>query len=292
MELQRQIREKFGIEGCLCGDVIPSVADVLPVAGLDGRFALKIYSPTRLPRDVRWEVELVRHLAASGVPVAKPMESRHSGVEILTVNGRERPAVLFEWAPGAKPSPSAEVYALLGKAAAQLHAAADTFAHPSLREVYDAACLIDSQLELMKDRLREAGRWTEARALGERLHRLIDSAALDRGICHMDLTLDNVHVDGETIIVFDFDSAGECWRSLEPHSALRSSVDHFHAWLDGYRSVRAFSEEDERAARAFSIIADLRGVAWKLGVAASSRGAVMNLDDLSKTVDAWLAWDL
>jgi Ser/Thr protein kinase RdoA (MazF antagonist) len=31
----------------------------------------------------------------------------------------------------------------------------------------------------------------------------------------MDLTLDNVHL-AEGLTVFDFDSAGTCWRAVEP----------------------------------------------------------------------------
>jgi Ser/Thr protein kinase RdoA (MazF antagonist) len=157
---------------------------------------------------------------------------------------------------------------------------------------YDAHTLIDEQLRLMEMHLREAKRWKQAVALGERLKHVIANPALDRGICHMDLTLDNVHRHGESITVFDFDSAGACWRSIEPHGVLRSSQEFFEAWLDGYRSVRPFKRHDEQAVTAFSILGDVRVVAWKLGVARSSRGKpLLGISDLPGVVDTWLDWE-
>ena len=41
----------------------------------------------------------------------------------------------------------------------------------------------------------------------------------------MDLTLDNVHRNGDTLTVFDFDSSGKCWRAIEPHGVMRYSME-------------------------------------------------------------------
>ena len=107
-----------------------------------------------------------------------------------------------------------------------------------------------------------------------------------------ELDLDNVHRHGDRITVFDFDSAGECWRSIEPYGVLISSKEYFEAWLDGYRSVRPFNLQDEKAVAAFGIIGDLRGVAWKLGLARSSRGKpLLGIADLPGVVDTWLDWE-
>ena len=104
--------------------------------------------------------------------------------------------------------------------------------------------------------------------------------------------LDNVHRHGDSITVFDFDSAGACWRSIEPYGVLSSSKESFEAWLDGYRSVRPFNQHDEEAVAAFSIIGDLRVVAWDLGVARSSRGKpLLGISDLPGAVDTWLDWE-
>ena len=66
----------------------------------------------------------------------------------------------------------------------------------------------------------------------------------------------------------------------------------FEAWLDGYRRVRPFTRHDEQAVAAFSIIGDVRVVAWKLGVARSSRGKLLlGISDLPGVVDTWLDWE-
>jgi Ser/Thr protein kinase RdoA (MazF antagonist) len=180
---------------------------------------------------------------------------------------------------------------LLGEAAARIHRAADGVAPSAARETYDAAVLVDEQLQRMDRLLVQADRWRQAVALGERLKRRLAETTLDRGICHMDLTLDNVHL-AEDLTVFDFDSARTCWRAVEPWGVLRSSAAYLQAWLAGYRTARPFSAADEAAVAAFGIVGDLRVVAWKLGVAVSSRGApLLGVPDLPAIVDGWLDWE-
>jgi Ser/Thr protein kinase RdoA (MazF antagonist) len=119
----------------------------------------------------------------------------------------------------------------------------------------------------------------------------LSDPALDRGVCHMDLTLDNVHLI-DHLIVFDFDSAGTCWRAGEPWGVLKSSACYFQAWVAGYRAIRTFSTADEAAVAAFGILGDLRVTAWKLGVAASSRGSpLLDVEDLPTVVEGWLNWE-
>lgn len=290
MNLKQQIENYFGLSDVIYEHLNTPTNDVLAVTTPTGRFALKLYNPQSRAEAsvVQWELDLIIHLMRNGAPVTKPVRGTHGYVESLRVDGRDRVAALFEWAPGSKPAPERHAYMLLGKAAAQIHQAADTFASSFLRESYDAHTLIDEQLHRMEMHLREAKRWKQAVALGERLKQVIANPTLDRGICHMDLTLDNVHRHGDIITVFDFDSAGECWRSIEPYGVLRSSKESFEAWLDGYRSVRPFSRHDEEAVAAFSIIGDVRVVAWKLGVVRSSRGKpLLGIADLPGVVDTW-----
>lgn len=293
MNLEQQIEHHFGLSSAVCEPLNTPTNDIVAVTTPTGRFALKIYNPqSRTFADVQWELDFIVHLMRNGAPVAKPVAGKQGYVETLRVDGRERVAALFEWAPGMKPAPERSVYTLLGQAAALIHQAADTFSSSLPRESYDVHVLIDEQLCRMEKHLREAKRWVQAAALGERMKQIIANPALDRGICHMDLTLDNVHLHGESIIVFDFDSAGACWRAVEPHGVLRASKEYFEAWLDGYRSIRPFSPDDENAVAAFCIIGNLRNVAWGLGLARSSRGKpLLEASDLPDVVDAWLDWE-
>jgi Ser/Thr protein kinase RdoA (MazF antagonist) len=292
MNLEQLLENHFGLRNVSCEQLNTRANDVIAVTTPIGRFALKLYHLQRTAAEVQWEIDLSIHLMRNDAPVAKPVPGKYGYVESLRVDGRDRVAALFEWAPGEKPAPQRDTYTLLGRAAAHIHQAADTFASSLLRENYDAHTLIDEQLHRMNRHLREAKRWEQAVALGEHLKQVIANPALDRGICHMDLTLDNVHRHGKSMIVFDFDSAGACWRSIEPHGVLRASKASFEAWLDGYRSVRPFSRQDEQAVAAFGILGDLRGVAWKLGVAHSSRGKpLLGIGDLPGVVDTWLDWE-
>ena len=292
MNLEKQIENHFGLRDVMCEHLNTPTNDVIAVTTPTGRFAFKLYHLHRTDAEVQWEVDLIVHLMRNGAPVAKPVPGKHGYVESFRVDGQDRVAALFEWAPGVKPAPERDTYILLGRAAAQTHGATDTFTSSLLRESYDAHILIDEQLHRMKNHLSEAKRWKQAVALGERLKQVIANPALDRGICHMDLTLENVHRQGDMITVFDFDSAGECWRAIEPHGVLRSSKEYFEAWLDGYRSVRPFKRDDEIAVAAFSIIGDLRVVAWRLGLARSSRGKpLLGVADLPGIVDSWLDWE-
>jgi Ser/Thr protein kinase RdoA (MazF antagonist) len=292
MNLEQQIENLFGLSNVIYEPLSTPTNDVVAVTTPTGRFALKLYHLKRTTSEVQWELDLTVHLVQHGTPVTKPVRGKHGYVESLRVDGRDRVAALFEWAPGEKPAPARDTYILLGKVAAQIHQAADTFSSSLSREAYDAHTLIDEQLRLMEMDLKAAQRWEQAVALGERLKRIIANPALDYGVCHMDLTLDNVHRHGEEMLVFDLDSAGLSWRAIEPHGVLRFSQAYFQDWLEGYRSVRPFSPLDEQTVAAFAIIGDLRGATWKLGHAISSRGKpLLEIADLPAVVDGWLDWE-
>jgi Ser/Thr protein kinase RdoA (MazF antagonist) len=290
--LADEVRLHFPVSIARMKRLSTPVNDVFVVETSTGRFALKLYHSKRTLEQVQWEVDLLLHLRHRHAPVVAPVPGRHGQVEVLTVGEASRVAVLYEWAPGEKPSPTPAVYGLLGAAAARVHAAADSFRSSLPREEHDTRVLIDEQLERMKEQLCQAALWKEAVALGTRLSRFLSNARLERGICHMDLTLDNVHVNGDDLTVFDFDSACRCWRAIEPYGVLRHSTASFQAWLTGYRSVRPFARAEEQAVPAFAIIGELRATSWKLGVADSSRGApVLSPADLPGILDQWLRWE-
>lgn len=293
MTVESQIQDLFGLSNPHLEYLNTLVNDVAIVTAASGNFALKLYNAkARTVKDVRWELDLIEHLVAHGAPVMRPVRGKHGSVETFTVVGRERAAAVFEWVPGGKPRPSRETYVLLGETAARIHKAADVFEPTWVRFAYDAHELIDEQIERMKRHLMAVNRYDEVVALGARLKDRISDPVLDKGVCHMDLTLDNVHVHDGQLTAFDFDTAGYCWRAFEPYGVLRFSEDYFRDWLEGYRSIRPFSEADENAVYAFAIIGDIENVVWKLGEARTSRGKPLMTDkDLPETVAGWLDWE-
>jgi Ser/Thr protein kinase RdoA (MazF antagonist) len=85
------------------------------------------------------------------------------------------------------------------------------------------------------DRTRIADLVTAAQ---ERLSGMV----LDSGICHGDVSLDNLHLDGDRTVFYDLDRAGTGPRAADLTGV--SATGHFPAFLDGYRSVRALGEAD------------------------------------------------
>jgi len=293
LALGRQVAEAYGLHDVTLTPLPTPVNDVFVVTSSAGRFALKLYHGKRTGDAVRWEVDLVRQLRAHDAPVVQPIRGSCGYVQALTLGGSRRLAVLYSWAPGAKPAPSHQTYHSVGQAAALIHAAGGGIGESRARERYDATLLVDHQLHRIAPFLEQAAVRAELFALGARLTSSLDDPRLDWGICHMDLTLDNVHLtDDGTITVFDFDSAGPCWRAAEAWGVMRFSVPFFETWLAGYRTIRPFTLRDAAAVAIFGIVGDLRTVAWKLGVADSSRGTPsLTASDLPGIVEGWLAWE-
>lgn len=291
--LGRQLERRYGLTDVALTPLDTLVNDVVDVRSAQGRFALKLYHAGRTEPAVRSETELVDRLVARGAPVAAVVRGAGGLVELLTDHGRPRIAVLSHWAAGRKPVPSRPTYVALGRAAALIHAAATGLPPGPDRDRYDAATLIDDQLRRMDPYLTSVGVRGQLHGLADRLRVRLDDPDLDWGVCHMDLTLDNVHLtDDGVLTVFDFDSAGESWRAIEPAGVLRFSRRYFADWLEGYRSIREFSAADEAAVPALALVSELRGVVWQLGAADSSRGTpLIKSTDLPSIVGNWLAWE-
>ena len=290
-----RVRQLYpGIGASAARHVYSSVHDVAQVNSDSGRYALKVYRcGVRTPDEVRWEVDLHRHLFATGAPVPRPVAGAEGFVAEVELGGRRRWAVLSEWAPGAKPAPSAETYRLLGSAAAMIHAAAGDFGSSHVRPPRTVRSEVDHYLALLRPSLDRIGRWGEVEALGRRVSKALCDP-LERGVCHNDLTLDNIHIDGDRLTVFDLDSAGEGWRAWEPQGVYQASIlsgdSRWENWLAGYEAVRSMAEVDRESVPYFVLMAHLEHVAWKLGLTRTSVGQLLTEADLPGLVDGWSEW--
>jgi Ser/Thr protein kinase RdoA (MazF antagonist) len=294
MTVEQQLTKKYGLQEPKCKNLNTLANDSYEVVTSDGHFALKVYNATaRIPQEIQWELDLTLHLVGNGAPVAHPVAGINGNyLQTFSVDGKDRVTALFEWAAGEKPKAELSTYVLLGEAAARIHTAADNFTSDLPREEFDAHELFDDQLRRIKKPLDESGQWQRVYDLTERMRKIVGNPKLNYGVIHNDLTLDNIHLHDGKIVVFDFDSAAKSWRAAEPWGVLKTHEDMFKAWLEGYRSVRVFSQEDEQAVAAFVIIEDIRNVVWKLGFARSSRGKpLMQTEDIPGVVDDWLEWE-
>jgi Ser/Thr protein kinase RdoA (MazF antagonist) len=235
----------YGMPVSRCVLLRTLVNDVYRVETPAGPLALKIYGPGR-DRDAAWEAGLAAQVADAGVDLARAVrlaDGAWAG-EVALAEG-PRQYTLWEWAPGAHaPQPfDDELYRRFGVAVAGFHAAAgEAPAGP--------ATPVAAHLDQVLDRV-EAGDRAVIRALVVAARRHLDDAgqALDRGICHGDVSMDNVHVDGDRLILFDLDLdldlAGVDWRAAD--LAGVGTTPYWPAFLAGYRSVRPFPDRDVAA---------------------------------------------
>lgn len=223
---------EYGLEVTSCVLLRSLVNDVYRLDTPSGPFALKLYRTGY--ESAGWEVALAAQVGA-GVAQAVPLANGHPAGAVQAAEG-PRAFTLWEWVPGAKPaSPRTdELYHRFGVATAEFHEATAGFEGPPaldpLTLVDDVLARLPAERTLIAPLAAEAGRRVQG---------------LERGICHGDVTLDNVHAVGEEIVFFDLDRAAVGWRAAD--LAPVAATPQWPAFLSGYRSVRPFAEADEAA---------------------------------------------
>lgn len=246
--------------------------------GTGAMFFLKIARHTwRQADDVAWDVALQRHLLQHHVSVAEPIPQR-DGEPVCVLDAPEGPraAVLYRATRGTKPEPPflPDLYEQVGAAAARMHNALDRFDLPPPRPGRNVSWLIERSGELIAKSLEPDHpdrTFVEGFSAGLAADVHARSPALDWGICHGDLTLDNltVAVDG-TISFFDFDLAAPAWRASEPSGIYTWSMEDpaarplWRAYLAGYRSERAFSNDNEATIPHFAAACELWDLAHEI----------------------------
>ncbi len=251
---------------------------VFLVRSADDRSVLKVYgSGWRTEPEIRYEVGLLDHLAAMGVPATRAISGRDGeAVQPLGPPAAPRLAVLYSYAPGATPEPpfTADLYETEGRATAALHTAADGFVSEHERRRMDLVYLLDRPAALVAPLI---GHLHERRFFArfvEQLRRAIADLAdrdLDWGPCHGDLTLDNFHLTADGRIVrYDFDSGGPDWRAgdLQGWAAFHPRAsEKWAAFLRGYRDVRSLDPVDVAAAPYLAAAFDV----WEMAVDLENR---------------------
>jgi len=88
------------------------------------------------------------------------------------------------------------------------------------------------------------------------------------GLIHADFLPDNIIVNADKLTLIDFDDSGYGWHLYEMGTALLPQIkqpffdDIVAAYLEGYRSEREFSKDDEEALPAFLMICSLNYLGW------------------------------
>jgi Ser/Thr protein kinase RdoA (MazF antagonist) len=232
--------------------------DVYLVTCAGIRYVLKVYGINwRSDPEIRFELELLDHLLESGLPVVRPRPTLTGHLLThLELDGQHRQAVLFDYAPGGKPTPpfTLPMYHRQGAATAALHLASETFTSRHHRRPIDTNHLIRQPIALLQSLPVDRRLRLDISDVAARLEDAIgqmEAEGLAWGICHGDVTFDNVHLTADgTTIWYDFDSGGFGWQAIDLQgwaAGDRASRDRQGAFLAGYQSVRPIAPLDVAA---------------------------------------------
>lgn len=260
---------------------------VFRVDAVDGRaYALRVHRPGyHSLAELESEVEWTLALAGSGIEVPHAVRTR-AGTWYATVpygpSGDTRQVGMSEWIDGlpldqvigsADPLP---LYRDLGALMARLHNHAEAW-RPSagfVRHALDANGLIGDApwwgqfWDLPEMTADQSATVTLAR---HRIYRMLVAHGTDPatyGLIHADLLPQNVLVREGRPVVIDFDDAGWGWHHYDMTVATVSFADSPQlgpvraALLEGYRTERAFSAEDEALLPTFLVIRRLVELGW------------------------------
>ena len=263
--LRASVREAYGLDVTRCVLLRSFVNDVYLVETPSQRYVLKVYQHGRWSVDeVTWELELTGHVAAAGVPVPQvvPLTDGRLGATLAAPEG-PRPYALSAYVEeGSKPRfPfTDEIYHDFGRLVAAFHNAGDTFASNRPRRPADLTNTLTEPLALVLAALADQpDDQVVVRALGVEARRRIEGLAaahgLDWGVCHGDVSMDNVFLSPRGQILYDFDLAAPGWRAADLTGV--HSTEHWAAFAEGYSRTRPLKDSDLIALPWLSVVSGI-----------------------------------
>ncbi|MFJ8581777.1 phosphotransferase enzyme family protein [Micromonospora sp. NPDC093277] len=261
-----------------------------------GRRVLRVYNREkywiRSESDLRFELDLLEHLAAAGLGVIRPYQrTRGDRLGRLTAPEGERCFALFTHAPGTplhEGTLTADQWREYGSGIARMHLKMDTFLTSHDRYHLDERILVERPLASLApyaDSSQAAADLAELRKLGKQLTGKIQQLRTigdAYGIIHADLHPGNTNIDGDgQFLTFDFDHCGLGLRAYDLTVYYRGpdspeeDRERWTAILAGYQHVRSLSHTEVAS---LPILAACRAI-WDIGdwVSAANR-----------TGDAWV----
>jgi Ser/Thr protein kinase RdoA (MazF antagonist) len=218
------------------------VNDVYELTTPAEAYVLKLYAGRPLA-DIRWEAGLSDHLLGKvATPRVQPLADG-AATGVLALPEGDRPFVLTAFVDGRKPQPpfSDDLYLAFGELIARFHLATETFTpvrraaeHPDGLDR-----LVGEIVPLVSPADAEVIQALAAAVQGK----VADGAS--RGICHGDVSLDNVLVTPEGLNLHDFDLAGEGLLAADFTGV--ASTPHWQAFCAGYQRHREIPAADVAA---------------------------------------------
>jgi Ser/Thr protein kinase RdoA (MazF antagonist) len=236
------LRDRYGIGFTSCTLLRSLVNDVYELTTADARYILKLYRyGGHGPDGIRWETGLSAHLIAGGLatPAVRPLPDGDP-VGLLDAPEGPRPFVLQEFVDGTKPPYEEEVYRGFGVLVAQFHEIADSYVSEFPRRAADLSHSLDELGPLLAPAEENL-----LRALADAVRNHLAQYSPSRGICHGDVSLDNLLVAGNGLTLYDFDLSGVGYRAADFTGV--ASTPYWQAFKAGYTTHRPIPAEDEAA---------------------------------------------
>ena len=235
------------------------------------------HTANEIQSELAW-ISALREGGSVDTPAPVPTTS---GEILTTINDGDgyRHVVAFEFMQGEQPNVGdhlADWFKKLGVITAQLHHHTKTWQRPKGfdRKTWNTETMIGANGYWGDWRqaidLKQQGQEIIANAIKliENRLALYGQGPQRYGLVHADLRLANLLVDKERLGIIDFDDCGFCWfaydfaaaisfHELDPSIALLQK-----SWLEGYRSVASFIEEDENEIPTFIILRRILLTAW------------------------------
>lgn len=241
-----------------------------------GRHVLRVHRPGYQSREsIESELAWLRALAGT-LPVPRPLPGADGGL-VQNLGGRH--AVLFAFERGLEPAegaPLAELFAVLGRYAATLHAQVMGWSPPAgfTRPVWSASAILDPG-GLWGDWRMAPGVSGDTRmaleGIDARLRETLSTYGRgpDRfGLVHADMRLANLLVDGDSVVLIDFDDCGFGWFVYDLAAALsfielRVDLDDLiDAWVSGYTEVRPLEPVHRNMIAPMIVLRRMALLAW------------------------------
>ncbi|MGE0774197.1 MAG: phosphotransferase enzyme family protein [Sphingomonadaceae bacterium] len=238
---------------------------------------LNYHSREEIESELMW-IDALRGAEVVNVPA--PIAAR-DGKRVCTVKVGGVPArhvSVSEWLPGTAPSTEVDLtpnFDLLGSVAARMHQFGIGWNRPSTfrRFTYDDHVVLESALW---------GRWQDAPGIGlaERDILSLADAEIRRrlaeygrggerfGLCHNDLRLANLLMDGDKLSVIDFDDCGFSWFLNDFATAVSFMegdprvAEWMAAWMNGYTRHRLLSQADRDIVPTLVMLRRMLLVGW------------------------------
>jgi len=236
-----------------------------------GRYLKIIHAKLRSKEEITASVDYLSHLYKSGAPVCAPIKSQQGNfIEAIAQEDDVFLATVTDEIKGERldfESHNAEIYKAWGIALAKLHQAAEIY-RPAAKCHFltwqdlhaETKNYVKNEAGDIKEEFRQIDHWLNH--LQETKHNF--------GLIHTDNRSENIILNGKEAFIVDFDEPVYHWFAadvarplLEFHDKLNKEIQYFlKYYIQGYRSIRQFSDEEMKNLNWFMRMKDLAIYLW------------------------------